>query len=97
MKFSVFIEYNRDREEIEAISHAHRQSLRTFLDSGHLLAAGPFSDNGGALNIDEAESLDQVDGWPSGDPFHASGVTVKWHIRPLACWSDTPRRPSSTP
>jgi uncharacterized protein len=87
MKFAAFIEDNRDEEQIKATFTAHRQYLRTFLESGQLLAAGPFTDNGGALNIDEAESLDQVEGWLRGDPFHAAGVTVKWRIPPLAYWS----------
>jgi uncharacterized protein YciI len=52
-----------------------------------LLAAGPFTDNAGALNVYEAETLEQVDKRLRGDPFHAAGVMVKWHIQPLTDWS----------
>jgi uncharacterized protein len=87
MKFAALIEYNRDEAQIKAVFSAHRQYLRGFLESGHLLAAGPFTDDAGALNVYEAETLDQVEEWLRGDPFHAAGVTVKWHIQPLAYWS----------
>ncbi len=87
MKFAVFIEYLPDKDKIDAVFPAHRQHLRTFLEGGQLLAAGPFTDNGGALNIYEAEMPDQVEGWLRGDPFHAAGITVSWRIQPLAYWS----------
>ena len=87
MKFAAVIEYSRDNEKIKAIFPAHRLYLRTFLDGGQLLAAGPFADDAGALNIYEAESPDQIDEWLRGDPFHAAGVSLTWQIYPLAYWS----------
>ena len=87
MKFAAFLEYDRDKGQIKAIFRAHRRYLRTFLESGQLLAAGPFADDAGALNVYEAESLDQVEGWLRGGPSHAAGVTVERHIQPLAYWS----------
>lgn len=87
MKFAVFIEYDRDEARIKAHFQAHRQYLRTFLEGGQLLAAGPYTDNGGALNVYEADSPELVDGWLRGDPFHAAGVAVRWSIQPLAYWS----------
>lgn len=87
MKFAAVIEYSPDREKIKAIFPAHRQYLRTFLESGRLLAAGPFIDDGGALLIYEAETPDQVEEWIRGDPYHAAGVSTRWRIRPLAYWS----------
>ncbi len=87
MIFAAIIEYSPDKGKIAATFPAHRQYLRTLLDGGRLLAAGPFAEDAGALNIYEAGSLEQVDGWLRADPFHAALVSVRWQIRPLAYWS----------
>lgn len=87
MKFAAVIEYNRDEDRIKAHFPAHRQYLRTFLENGQLLAAGPFADDCGALTIYEADTAEQVEGWIRGDPFHAAGIITSWQVRPLAYWS----------
>jgi hypothetical protein len=52
-----------------------------------LFAAGPFTDDSGALWIYEAETLDQAENRIEDDPYHAAGVILKWQIHPLAYWS----------
>jgi uncharacterized protein YciI len=56
---------------------AHRERLAGLAADGHLLAAGPWSDDSGALLVfvvDSRESLDEI---LAADPYYsAAGVTV---------------------
>ncbi len=87
MKFAALIEYTPDRTKIRATWSAHRQHLRDVLEGGRLLAAGPFGKDLGALQVYEAESASEVEGWIRGDPFCEAGVIAGWQVRPLADWS----------
>ena len=49
MKFAAIIEHGADKERLKVTHPAHRVYLRTFIDNGQLRAAGPFSDDAGAL------------------------------------------------
>jgi uncharacterized protein YciI len=63
---------------------AHRETLARLAADGRLLAAGPWSDESGALLIFLADSREQVDAIIAADPYYtAPGVTVagvhEWH------------------
>ena len=87
MKVSAIIEYIKDEEKIKATHPAHRIYLRTFLENGKLLAAGPFSDNAGALWVLEVQSVEEAEEIVKGDPFVLANVIVSWKIRPFMYWS----------
>jgi uncharacterized protein YciI len=82
MKYAAVIEYIQDKEKIQSIRPAHRQYLTGLLQSGKLAAAGPFTDDSGALIVYEAGSPEEAEALVRGDPFCANGVFVRWQLRP---------------
>ncbi len=87
MKFAAVIEYGDDKAKVKEFHPAHREYLRKFLENGQLRAAGPFSDDAGALWVLDTENAGQADDIVGDDPFVAAGVIVNWKIRPFAYWS----------
>ena len=87
MKFVAMIEYGSDREKTKELHPKHREYLRGLLDSDILLAAGPFIDDGGALWIVDATTVQEAEDLVRADPYVDAGVIVKWQIQPLAYWS----------
>ena len=87
MKVAVIIEYVQDRERVKAAWSAHRVYLRSFLESGKLLAAGPFGDGSGAIWVLDVETVEQADEIVRGDPFVAADAITSWKVRPFAYWS----------
>lgn len=87
MKVAAIIEYVRDKERVKATWPAHRVYLRSFLEKGILLAAGPFGDESGALWVLDVETVEQADEIVRNDPFVAADAVKDWKIRPFAYWS----------
>ena len=56
--------------------------ISTLLESGKLVAAGPFADDFGALIVYNADSPEAAEDLIRNDPFHAAGVFVRWTVRP---------------
>ena len=92
MIFAAIIEYGNSRDQLKAVHPGHRDYLRTFLENGRLRAAGPFSDDAGALWVLEAASAEEVEEIVQGDPLVEAGVITSWKIRPLSYWSATAAR-----
>jgi hypothetical protein len=82
MKFAATISYTPDQSKIVAIRPTHREYLTGLLKAGKLVAAGPFTDDSGALIIYEADTVEQAEEFIKGDPFCTGGVFLKWEIRP---------------
>lgn len=82
MKFAAIIEYTQDRELVQSIRPTHRQYLTSLRDSGWLVAAGPFTDDSGALIVYEATTKEEAEALITGDPFHAHGIFLRWQLRP---------------
>ncbi len=87
MNFAAIIQYGADKAKVKAFHTAHREYLRTFLESGQLRAAGPFVDDAGALWVLNTETAQQAEAIVKGDPFREAGVIVNWEIRPFVYWS----------
>ena len=87
MKFAAIIEYSSDKEGLKANHPAHRAYLRTFLENGQLRAAGPFSDDAGALWVLDADTAEAAEKIVREDPLVDAGVITSWKIRPIAYWS----------
>ena len=87
MKFAAIIEYGDDRAGLKANHPDHRAYLRTFLENGQLRAAGPFTDDAGALWVLDADSPEAAEAIVRGDPLVGAGVITSWKLRPLAYWS----------
>jgi uncharacterized protein YciI len=81
MKFAASIEYTPDKAKIAAVRPAHREYLTTLLQTGRLAAAGPYTDDSGALIVYEADTPEQAEALLKADPFHAGGVFVRWTLK----------------
>jgi len=61
MKYAAVIEYIQDKEKIAAIRSVHRQYLASLKEKGQLAASGPFTDNYGALIVNEAATKEEAE------------------------------------
>jgi len=82
MKYAAIIEYTRDKEKVQSIRPVHRQYLTALRERGQLVAAGPFTDDSGALIVYEAASVEEAERLLQGDPFHANGIFLTYMLRP---------------
>ena len=82
MKFAAVIEYSRDTNKIAEVRPLHRQYLATLLGEGRLVAAGPFTDDSGALIIYEAASREEAEKLIQNDPFYEAGIFLHYNVRP---------------
>ena len=69
-------------QKIAAVRPVHRQYLAELRQNGRLAASGPFTDDSGALIIYEAPTREEAEKLLQGDPFHQSGIFVRWQLRP---------------
>jgi uncharacterized protein YciI len=82
MKFAAVIEYSQDHAKVQALRPTHRQYLTELRQRGQLAAAGPFTDNSGALIIYEAANAAEAEQLLQGDPFHHNGIFLRYVLRP---------------
>jgi len=82
MKFAAIIEYSQDKAKVQALRPVHRQYLAGLRERGQLVAAGPFTDDSGALIVYEAPTKEEAEALLKGDPFHAGGIFLRWQLRP---------------
>jgi uncharacterized protein YciI len=82
MKYAAIIEYIRDKDKVQSIRPVHRQYLTALRERGQLAAAGPFTDDSGALIIYEAASAEEAEKLLQGDPFHQNGIFLTYMLRP---------------
>jgi uncharacterized protein YciI len=82
MKFAAIIEYLQDKAKVAQLRPVHRQYLASLRERGQLVASGPFTDDSGALIIYEAPTREEAEKLLQGDPFHQSGIFVRWQLRP---------------
>ena len=82
MEFAAVIEYLQDKGKVAELRPVHRQYLASLRERGQLVASGPFTDDSGALIIYEAPTREEAEKLLQGDPFHQSGIFVRWQLRP---------------
>lgn len=82
MKFAVIVDYNPDDPKVPVVRPAHREYLTGLHAAGKLVVSGPFTENGGALIVLEADSKEQVAALMAADPFVKEGVFKSWVVRP---------------
>jgi uncharacterized protein YciI len=82
MKFPAIIQYASDKAKIAEVRPLHRQYLTTLQERGQLAAAGPFTDDSGALIIYEAGTQEEAESLLNDDPFNKNGIFVSYQIRP---------------
>lgn len=89
-KFAVNLVYTEDRDLLQRVRPAHREYLKGLSERGILLAAGPFSDDKGALLIYEVADANELQQVLDADPYAPAGVVTKitkqeWHAA-LGSW-----------
>ena len=82
MEWAAVIEYIHGTTKIGEIRPVHREYLKSLLDTGKLVCAGPFLDDFGSLIVYEADTKEAAEAILQADPFHANGIFVRWTIRP---------------
>jgi uncharacterized protein len=82
MKFAAVIEYIQDKAKITEVRPVHRQYLTSLKERGQLAAAGPFTDDSGALIVYEAGSREEAERFIQADPFNKAGIFVTYQLRP---------------
>jgi uncharacterized protein YciI len=82
MIYAVLYEYSSDKEKIGAVRPDHRVHLNKLLASGNLLAAGPITDDSGALIVYQAADEQELQGFITADPFHQAGIFLRWQVKP---------------
>lgn len=73
-RFVALLDFGDDEELRLETRPAHREYLRSLFDQGKLVMSGPWTDDTGALLINEAESLDAVQALLDADPYRTAGV-----------------------
>ena len=82
MLWAAWIEYTPDQAKVAAIRPAHREYEGKLLAKGKLALGGPLTDQFGALIVYNADTKEAAEELLKADPFHTSGVFVRWQIRP---------------
>jgi uncharacterized protein YciI len=82
MKYVSYVTYTADAAKIAANRPRHREYLSRLQDEGKLVAAGPFTDDSGALFIYEADSAEAASGLLADDPFSINGVIESFDVKP---------------
>lgn len=80
--FAVHYTYSDNAEAIAAGRPNHRAYLRTLVDSGKLLASGPYVgvEPDQALLVFAADSVEAVEELLAGDPFQQDGLVAEHDI-----------------
>jgi uncharacterized protein YciI len=74
--YAVQLSFSDDPARLEH-RPAHRETLAGLVADGRLLAAGPWSDESGALLVFLVDTRDEVDAIIAADPYYSTaGVTV---------------------
>jgi hypothetical protein len=82
MIYAVLYEYSPDQGKILDNRPAHRKYLNELMGKSQLLAAGPLTDDSGALIVYQAADEAELKGIIENDPFRRAGVFVRWQIKP---------------
>jgi uncharacterized protein YciI len=81
MKFASYVKYTSDAGLIATLRPGHRAYLAELFKAGQLVAAGPFTDDSGALFIHEATTQEEAAQLVAADPFAVGGVFTSVETR----------------
>ncbi len=82
MIYAVLYQYSSDKDKIASVRPSHRQHLTKLLQSGNLLAAGPITDDSGALIVYNAADEVELNRFIAEDPFNTAGIFQSWQVKP---------------
>jgi uncharacterized protein YciI len=79
--FTVDVTYTEDRELLMAVRPRHRDYLIRLIESGEVIAAGPWADDLGGFTIFNVEDRDELDGLIAQDPYTTENVAAGRAVR----------------
>ncbi|PPK67917.1 YciI family protein [Actinokineospora auranticolor] len=79
--FTVDTRYTDDDALLQAARPAHRDFLRAMVDSGQVLAAGPWADGLGGFFVVRVEDRAELDRILAADPYTTGGVAAARVVR----------------
>lgn len=79
--FVVEIRYGSDRDLLERTRPAHREYSKSLAERGHLVAAGPFADDTGAMLVYDVADRATLDDLLAEDPYITEGVLSGTTVR----------------
>lgn len=79
-KFAAILTFGSDEQRLAA-RPAHREYLKELLDSGKLVASGPWVDDTGALIIYEAADEAEVRALIAADPYNSGEIVASMDVR----------------
>jgi uncharacterized protein len=79
--FVAVLEFTEDDELRNQTRPAHRDYLRSLLDTGSLRMSGPFGDDTGALIVYEVDDEASARALLDADPYRAAGVIANATIK----------------
>jgi uncharacterized protein YciI len=82
-KFALQLQFKDNDRRLE-VRPRHREYLRSLLEAGKLVSAGPWADDTGALLVYEAASEDEVREILAADPYTEADV---YDIAQLREWN----------
>jgi uncharacterized protein YciI len=82
MKYVSYVTYTADKAKIAVLRPQHREYLSRLFSERKLVAAGPFTDDSGALFVYEADSAEAASALVAEDPFSINGVFQRFELKP---------------
>ncbi|GGS20252.1 MULTISPECIES: YciI family protein [Actinokineospora] len=79
--FTVDTTYTDDRALLDSVRPAHREWLAGYVESGRVLAAGPWADDSGGFFVVSAEDRAALDELIAKDPYTTENVAARREIR----------------
>ncbi len=79
-KFAAILTFGNTEQRLAA-RPAHREYLKTLLDSGKLVASGPWVDDSGALIIYEAADEAAARALIAADPYNSGEIVANLELR----------------
>ena len=79
-KFAAILTFGNTEQRLAA-RPAHREYLKSLLDSGKLAASGPWVDESGALIIYEAADETEVRALMAADPYSGGEIVANVEIK----------------
>jgi uncharacterized protein YciI len=79
--FTVDVTYTEDRELLMAVRPRHRDYLGKLIESGAVVAAGPWADDLGGFTIFRVEDRAGLDELIAQDPYTSENVAAKRDVR----------------
>lgn len=79
-KFAAIITFGNTEQRLAA-RPAHREYLKTLLDSGKLVGSGPWVDDSGALIIYEAADEAEARALIAADPYNSGEIVANLELR----------------